>query len=715
MTSPSRPTPTPANWRASSAACRITNTLFLVQTGIMSRRRLASLSFLAAQSLWFLPQLGVAQTQSASRLESALSRTDLDSSVKACVDFFQFANGGWLRKHPIPPSSDVWGIGWQMYASTQAVLDSILKDAARTALTRNDHDSRTLGIHYGSCMDSAAAERSGWQPIAAELTRIESMRTRADVESEIARLQRQYVWVPFNFGSSRDIEDSKVKIADVWQPILPLPERGYYLRTDSTAASLRAKYARHIENLIRLVGRDSVDAFADARHVLSVETALAEASYSPAERRNPSLMHHKMNRAEFGRLMPGFSWTRFLAAMGRPDIDVIDVQNPSLMREVDRLLESLPVNDWRAYLRWVLINSAAPNLSTAFVNEDFRFASAIYGRREIQFRSERCQDLAITDLRDILDRKYLQARLSQRSIALAKEMIGNIVAAFGARLRGLTWMSDSTKWQALEKLAAINYQFFPSSWRDISALDLRPGPFYSNHVASLQSYHDDDMRGIGKPFDLGRWDVPVSGGLYNRGDRVIIPAGALQPPLFDLTGDEALNYGGLGTEIGHEFTHSFDDQGATLDAHNNLRNWWTTTDLANFRERSALMATQFDSYTVLDSLHVNGKLTLSENIADYGGVNIAYDAFENAMRKGGQHVVIDGFTPEQRFFLAYARTESAQMTPERQRVQLNRDEHAPARWRVNGPLSNMPQFAAAFGCKPKDPMVRPDALRPVVW
>jgi putative endopeptidase len=658
-----------------------------------------------------------AQQPNAPHLSSAISRSDLDLSVSACTDFFRFANGGWFQKNPIPPTRTTWGIGLQVYQANQAVLDSIVKEAARAPASKGDHDTRTLGIYYASFMDSAAAERAGWQPIALELKRIESMRTRLDIESEIARLQKQYVVVPFLFHSASDFENSKRIVAVLYQARLPLPERGYYLRTDSASIGIRVRYSQHIVNLMRLVGRDSVRALDDARRALALETALAEVLFSPTERRTTSLIHHKMNRADLARLMPSFDWARFLSAMDRPDIDLIDVENPRFASRVDSLLGALPLADWRAFLRWALVNFAAPNLSTAFVNEDFRFASSLFGASEIQPRSERAVDRMMTDVPDILDQKYLKARFSERSLMLANEMVHNMADAFRSRLHGLSWMADSTKQQALDKLAAVNYQIgFPTKWRDFSALEVHPGPFYPNMVASLRLYHDFNMSRIGKGVDPDRWTSSVSAGdFYNIGNRIIIPAGNIQPPLFDVTGDDAVNYGGLGAIVGHELTHSFDDQGAAFDAHNNLRNWWTPADLARFRQQGALMAAQFDAYTVLDSVHLNGKLTLGENIADYGGLNIAYDAFQNAMRAKGRPGSIDGFTPEQRFFLAYARLWRVQVTPGQERVWVNTNEHAPARWRTNGPLANMPQFAAAFGCKPGDAMVRADSLRPVIW
>ncbi len=645
---------------------------------------------------------------------SVTSRADLDTTVNACTDFAQFANGGWLRRNPIPQSKASWGIQEENYRSVESTLDSILVHAAQNYSSARDHATRTLGIHYSSCMDSSAVERLGWRPIATQLRRIESLRTRKDVESEIARLQRQYVLVPFVLLSASDPGDAQVLMARLARARLPLPDRGYYLRKDSASVGVRERYVRHIATLMSLVGRDSGEASTNALHALSLETALAEAAYTALERRDPLLIHNKMSVAELQQMMPGFAWPQFFRAMGRPDISVVDVENPKQMRAVDALLASRPVEEWRAYLSWVVVRSAAPNLSTAFERESARFARQLYGATDAVPRARRCADGIY--LPQLLDQKFLEARFSARALALVKDVASNVAEAFRARIQHLAWMGDATKEQALSKLAAATFEIgFPSRWIDLSALRLRPGQFYANSVASLRALHAGDMSRIGQS-DAGTWPIQASGGdKYNWNNRILLPAGGLQPPLFDPSGDDAANYGALGAVIGHELTHSFDEHGAAFDARNNLRNWWTPIDLSNFRQRTALMVRQFDEYTVLDSLHVNGKLTLNENIADYGGVSVAYDAFKNATRARGPGVLRDGFTPDQRFFVAYARSWAGAMRPEAQRTQIQTALHAPRQWRINGPLSNMPQFAAAFGCKPGDAMVRQDSLRPLIW
>lgn len=668
--------------------------------------------------LLLLVAMGIASSLPAQQpvpvgMESVTSRDHLDRTVHACTDFSQYANGAWLRNNPIPPTEVSWGIQNENYRSVAATLDSIFVHAAQNYPSARDHATRTLGIHYSSCMDSSAIERLGWSPIAAQLRRIESMRTRRDVESEIARLQKQYVLVPFVLNSASDPGDTQMLIARLARARLPLSDRGNYLRQDSASVELRGRYVRHIAALLRLAGRDSGEANASALHALSVESALAEAAYTAVERRDPLLIHNKMSMAELQRLMPGFAWPRFLRAMGRPDIQVVDVENPRQMRAVDAILATRSVEVWRAYLSWVVVRSAAPNLSTPFMTESARFGRELNGATEAVPRARRCADVYLPQL---LDQKFLEARFSARALTLVRDVAKNVAEAFRARIQRLTWMGDATKQQALAKLEAVTFEIgFPSKWIDLSALRLRPGHFYANTVATLGALHAGDMSRIGQS-DAGTWPIQASDGdKYNWGNRILLPAGGLQPPLFDPSGDDAANYGVLGAVIGHELTHSFDEHGAAFDARNNLRNWWTPTDLGNFRQRAALMVRQFDEYTVLDSLHVNGKLTLNENIADYGGVSMAYDAFKDTMRGRGAGVLKDGFTPDQRFFVAYARSWAGAMRPEAQRAQLQTALHAPRQWRINGPLSNMPEFAAAFGCKPGDAMVRPDSLRPLIW
>jgi putative endopeptidase len=435
--------------------------------------------------------------------------------------------------------------------------------------------------------------------------------------------------------------------------------------------------------------------------------------------RDPNANYHKMTAAELAQLAPGFDWSNFFTGEGRSDISTINVQNPVFMKSVDSLLTSTPLDDWKAYLRWKVADAAAPSLSSAFVNEDFRFSSTLSGAKEMLPRDKRCARATDNGLRDALGQAYVAQYFTPAAKQRALEMVRNLESVFHDRLQTLGWMSDTTKTQATGKLASFTNKIgYPDKWRDYSTLTIKPGPFLNNQVAVRQYERRRALAKIGQPVDRTDWGMtpPTVNAYYNpQMNEIVFPAGIMQPPFFDPKADDAVNYGGMGSVIGHEMTHGFDDQGSQFDAQGNLRNWWSASDLEKFKRGTGLVSSQFDAYTVLDNVHVNGKLTLGENLADLGGLSIAYAALEKALAEKGKPALIDGFTPEQRFFLAWAQIWRQNITPEAQRVRINTDPHSPGQWRANGPVSNMPQFAAAFGCKPGDPMVRPDSVRPVIW
>jgi putative endopeptidase len=435
--------------------------------------------------------------------------------------------------------------------------------------------------------------------------------------------------------------------------------------------------------------------------------------------RDPNALYHKMTSAELVQLAPGFNWPTFFSGEGRADISTINVSNPEFLKAADAMLSSVPLDDWKAYLRWHLVDAAAGSLSSAFVNEDFRFGSTLSGAKEMLPRNKRCTRATDAGLRDALGQAYVAQYFTPQAKQRALEMVRNLESVFHDRLQTLGWMSDTTKVQATGKLAAFTNKIgYPDKWRDYSTLTIKPGHFLDNQVAVREYERRRTLAKIGQPVDRAEWGMtpPTVNAYYNPSmNEIVFPAGIMQPPFFDPKADDAVNYGGMGAVIGHEMTHGFDDQGAQFDAQGNLRNWWGASDLEKFKRGTGLVASQFDSYTVLDSLHVNGKLTLGENLADLGGLSVSYAALEKALAQKGRPPLIDGFTPEQRFFLAWAQIWRQNITPEAQRVRINTDPHSPGQWRTNGPVSNMPQFAAAFGCKPGDPMVRPDSVRPVIW
>ena len=648
-----------------------------------------------------------------------LDPANLDRSVSACTDFYQFANGGWVKRNPVPAAYSRWGSFDQLSETNQSNLLTILRSAAASGNSQANEDLKKLGVFYSSCMDSVGAERAGAQPISPQLARIAAIRNRAQLETEVGRLHSQGVPVLFGFGAGQDAKNSTSVIAGINQGGLSLPDRDYYLNSDKRYVDIRANYTDHLTRMFQLLGESAAQAATDARRVVAIETALAGPAKTRVQLRDPNANYNKMTSAELAQLAPGFNWPNFFAAEGRKDISTLNIQNPVFLRAVDSLLTSAPLDDWKAYLRWKVATAAAPSLSSAFVNEDFRFGSTLSGAKEILPREKRCARATDAGLRDALGQAYVAQYFTPTAKQRALEMVRNLESVFSSRLQTLGWMSDTTKIQASGKLATfVNKIGYPDKWRDYSTLTIKPGHFLSNQVAVREYERRRTLARIGQPVDRAEWGMtpPTVNAYYNPlMNEIAFPAGIMQPPFFDAKADDAVNYGGMGSVIGHEITHGFDDQGSQFDAQGNLRNWWTASDLEKFKRGTGLVQSQFDAYTVLDSVHVNGKLTLGENLADLGGLSISYAALQKSMAEKGRPPLIDGFTPEQRFFLAWAQMWRQNITPEAQRVRINTDSHSPGEWRTNGPVSNMPEFAAAFGCKPGDPMVRPEAVRPIIW
>ena len=663
---------------------------------------------------------GSAAAQNAVPMQTRpLDPANIDRSVSACTDFYEFANGGWIKSHPVPPAYSVWGSFAELSENNQSNLLTILKNASANGDKQANADLRKLATFYSSCMDSTGADRAGYQPIQPDLARVAAITNRAQLEAEVARLHSQGIPAVFGFGAQQDAKSSTDVIAGIRQGGLSLPDRDYYLNQDKRYVDIRSNYVDHVAKMFQLIGESQSQATSDAQRVIALETALAKPARSRVELRDPNRNYNKMTAAELSQLAPRFNWPRFFTGEGAASVSTINVQNPDFVKAVDSLFTAVPLDDWKAYLRWRILDTAAPTLSSAFVNEDFRFGSTLSGAKEQLPRDKRCARATDVGLRDALGQAYVAQYFTPQAKARALEMVNNLQSVFRERLQTRGWMGDSTKAMATGKLAAFDKKIgYPDKWRDYSTLTIKQGPFYNNVMAVRQYERRRDLGKIGQPLDRSEWGMtpPTVNAYYNpQLNEIVFPAGIMQPPFFDPNADDAVNYGGMGAVIGHEMTHGFDDQGAQFDAQGNLKNWWTASDLDQFKKGTGLVASQFDAYTVLDSVHVNGRLTLGENLADLGGLSIAYAALEKALAQKGRPPLIDGFTPEQRFFLAWAQIWRSNSTPEALRLRINTDPHSPSRWRTNGPLSNMPEFAAAWGCKPGDPMVRPDSVRPVIW
>lgn len=648
-----------------------------------------------------------------------LDPVNLDRAANACVDFYQFANGGWVKNNPIPAAYSRWGSFDELSENNQATLTKILEKAAADADAKQATESKMLGTFYQSCMDSSAAERAGAAPLKPRLARIAAINTSADLQREIARLHVEGVPVLFGFGSTQDSKNSTSVIGGAFQGGLGLPDRDYYTKTDPASAAIRTNYVAYMRKMFELAGETAAQSTTDADKVMSIETSLANASMTRVEQRDPVATYNYRTPAQLAAMTPHFDWNRYFTGLGAPSVPAVDVQSPKFFAAVDNLIATVPLSDWKAYLRWKVIRSSAPLLSSAFVNEDFNFSRTLSGAKEQLPRYKRCTRATDAGLRDALGQAYVSENFTPEAKARALDMVHNLEAVFRERLGALPWMSETTRQQALVKLHAYAEKIgYPDKWRDYSTLHIRPGSFLNNVIAVREYERRRDLNMIGKPLDRTQWGMTPStvNAYYNpQMNEIVFPAGILQPPFFSATADDAVNYGGMGSVIGHEMGHGFDDQGAQYDPQGNLKNWWTADDLAKFKQRTQLITDQFNGYTVLDSVHVNGRLTLGENAADLGGLSVAYAALQKALAGKPRPPLIDGFTPEQRFFLAWAQIWRSNTTPETSRLLVNTDPHSPGRWRTNGPLSNMPEFAQAYGCKPGDPMVRADSVRATLW
>ncbi|HKO58581.1 MAG TPA: M13 family metallopeptidase, partial [Thermoanaerobaculia bacterium] len=629
----------------------------------------------------------------------------------ACTDFYQYANGTWLAKNPIPPQFTAWGMSSGLLENNRAALREVLEaTAAKPAASRTPNEQK-IGDFWTSCMNEPAIEQAGISPLQPELDRINAISSVADLQAEIARLQSMNVDGPFDFGSNQDAKNSAEVIGEVAQGGLGLPDRDYYFKPDRQ--KVREEYVKHVANMLRLAGDDEAAAARGAETVMRIETALANASMTRVEQRDPNAIYNRMPVTQLTSIAPAFDWPAYFRQMGAGALPSVNVAQPKFFAELQRQLTTTPLEDWKTYVRWHLLTDTASTLSSPFVNENFRFRSGILaGQKEQQPRWKRCVQRADQLLGEALGQAYVDRKFPPAAKRRATELVDNLVAALRSDLATLEWMSPATRQAAIAKLEAMGTKIgYPDQWRDYSALTITGGPYVSNVLAGGAFAVRRDLAKIGQPVDRTEWGMtPPTINAYNNGslNEIVFPAGILQWPFFDPNMDDAFNYGAIGSVIGHEITHGFDDEGSQYDARGNLRNWWTEEDKKKFEERAECIVRQFDTYFVEPGLHHNGKLVAGESIADLGGLVIAYDAWQRSLAGKPRPANVDGFTPEQRFFLGFARSRATNVTPEAMRVRINTDPHPASKFRVNGPVSNMPQFAAAFGCKANDPMVRAD-------
>lgn len=660
--------------------------------------------------------------------EPPIDPASMDPATKPGTDFFQYANGGWLATHAIPPEYSRWGSFIELGERNLNDLKNILEAcASREGQAREPADGggrQKLGLFYASGMDEVRINAESARPLQGLLDRIRNLPDMAGLAAVVGQLHLEGAGPLFSFEASIDDKDSAMEIATLVQGGLGLPDRDYYLRTDAKSVRLRAAYRDHLIKMLGLLGDAAGIAANEADQVLDLETRLARASKTRVELRDPEGNYHRMAYAELERLAPAFDWKTYFQTLGLTDemVAQIDVRQPEFCRAFSQLLSEVPLDTWKVYLRWNLIRSTARYLSDAFATEAFAFyGRTLTGANEQPPRWKRAVRATDAALGQLLGRQYVEKTFPPSAKGRALRMVQDLRQELRERLQALAWMSPETKKAATEKLDVMGIKVgYPDKWRDYSGLELKEQPYVLNVLAAVEFNSRWELGRIGKPVDPAEWNMtpPTVNAYYNPNrNEIVFPAGILQPPFFYAGADDAVNYGGIGAVIGHEMTHGFDDQGRLYDAKGNLRDWWTPEDSRRFRENAEKIVEQFNQYTPVDDMHINGKLTQGENIADLGGVKIAYGAFQKALERNkvAPDAKIDGFTVEQRFFLSYARVWRLKYRPEALLLALATDPHSPPKYRVIGPLSNLPEFAQAFAIPADSPMVRPVEQRVNIW
>jgi len=647
-----------------------------------------------------------------------LDPASMDRTADPCADFFQYSCGGWMKANPIPADQAAWSVYYKLAQDNVRYLWGILEEASKPAPGRSAVQQK-IGDYFAACMDEAAIEKRGASPLKPGLERIAALRSTRDLPALLAQLQLETGSSSFffGFGSNPDFADSSQVIAFATSGGLGLPDRDYYTKDDDRSREIREKYFAHVVRTFGLLGDSAEAARANALTVLAIEDTLARATLTRVEQRDPYNLYHRIDRAALVKMTPGFSWEAYLKPLGLETLQTFNVTEPKFFAELDRLLTARPIAEVRTYLRWHYARSASPFLSKAFVNESFDFFSkTLHGTPQLKPRWKRCVSYVDSQLGEALGQEFVRRTFAPQTKEKILRMTQQVEKAMEEDVKGLPWMGEATKKRAVEKLHAIvNKIGYPDKWRDYSAVAVRRGDFFGNTERAQVFESRRDLAKIGKPVDRSEWYMtpPTVNAYYNaQTNDINFAAGILQPPLFDPKMDDAPNYGNTGATIGHELTHGFDDQGRKYDAQGNLKDWWTAEDGKAFEERSKCISDQFSTYTIVDDIKINGELTNGEDIADLGGLVLAWMAWK--MEIAGKTLPPrDGLSPEQRFFVGNAQWACENSRPERQRALAITDPHSPPKWRVNGLVANVPEFAAAFSCKPGAPLNPPKRCR--VW
>jgi putative endopeptidase len=658
-------------------------------------------------------------TATAAADQRGISVGDLNTSIDPCIDFFEYANGTWRAENPIPPYMDRWSRRWASGELNKDQLHEILEQVSARKDWPSGTPEQLIGDTYSACMDQTAIDKAGATPAQPMLSDIEAMKTPADLQKMIGRFHALGIPAPFGLAPSPDNHDPTRVIADVFAAGLGLPDRDYYLKPEPRFVEAREKYRAHVKNMFALAGLEAAAAQAASDKVFAFEKTFAEASLDNVALRDPAATDHKVEFDQLGKMAPHFDWANYFAALKVPPM-ALNVQEPKFMKEFDRQLAKAPLATWKTYLKWQFLQSSAGALSAPFEEESFAFyGKYLSGATEMKPRWKRCVEDIDGRLGDALGKKYVEAHFSPEAKVRMQEMVKNILLAMKDTIGGLSWMGDDTKKKALEKLATFNPKIgYPDKWKTYAGVVAGRASFWNDVESATRWNIAESNATIGKPVDRGRWGMtpPTSNAYYNPLlNEIVFPAGILQPPAFSVEETDAANYGAIGVVIGHEVSHGFDDQGAQYDAQGKLNNWWTPADLKKFQARGQCVVDQFEGYFIEPGMHHNGKLVLGEAIGDLAGAKLAFLAYKKSREGKPPEPTIDGFTPEQQFFIAWGQWRGDATRPETQRTMIQGDPHPVAKYRVIGPLANLPVFQQAFACNAGTPMVRSPDKRCEVW